>query len=183
MAGGGDEAARAATGGGAGGASARGSDAVTDAGRAGRAGAGEATQVRAVFAAAGADAGAATKRARRSSVVERRLLAARQRVEAVRLAKRLRGEEPLTARRVRRATFTVYGGYERMVASRRHAQEDAALVVAGARERAEAAAELEAEERRERRRRRAESVEEVVARRGVGEIDMGWLTPGWAASW
>ena len=53
---------------------------------------------------------------------------------------------------------------------------------------AEAAAEVEADERRERRRRRphaedSESVEEVVARRGVGEIDMGWLTPGWAASW
>ena len=84
-------------------------------------------QLRAVFAAADLEAGGAAKRARRSAMIERRLQAARQRAEAVRAEKRMRGEVPLTARRVRMATLAVCGGYERMVAARRRAQEDAAL--------------------------------------------------------
>ena len=118
---------------------------------------------------------------RRSAMVERRLLAARHRVEAVRMEKRRRGEVPLTARRVRRATLAAYCGYERMVAARKRAQEDAALAGAAAREMAEAAAEAEAEERRERRRRRPHEekwgAEEAVARRDVGVADLGWLAP------
>ena len=45
-------------------------------------------QLRAVFAAADLEAGGAAKRARRSAMIERRLQAARQRVEAVRAEKR-----------------------------------------------------------------------------------------------
>ena len=74
-----------------------------------------------------------------------------------------------------------------MVAARKRAQEDAALAGAAAREMAEAAAEVEAEERRERRRRRPHEekweAEEAVARRGVGEADLGWLAPGRAEGW
>ena len=138
-------------------------------------------QVRAVFAAADLEAGGAAERVRRSAMVERRLVVAQRRMEVERTRKRERGEVPLTARRVRRATLAAYCGYERMVAARKRAQEDAALAGAVAREMAEATAETEAEERRERRRRRplegARETEDAVARRGIGVADSGWLAP------
>ena len=58
-------------------------------------------------------------RRRQSAVMERRLRAAWQRTVAIREAKRLRGEAPLSGRVVRRVVAKVIGDYERVVRARR----------------------------------------------------------------
>ena len=96
-----------------------------------------------------ASSGAPAQAARRRSVVmERRLRAAWQRTLAIREAKRLRGEAPLSERVVRRVVARVLDDHERK------AQEDAALAGAARRGLELWADEERAEKRRERRRRR-----------------------------
>ena len=121
-------------------------------------------------------------------MMERRLRAAWQRTLAIREAKRLRGEAPLSGRVVRRVVARVIDDHERVVRARRKAQEDAALAGAARRGLELWADEERAEKRRERRRRRGagagehrvEGIEWLEGARGGGVEECEWLVSGWA---